>query len=186
MIYSDFASTTFLKNFCKTLGVDGQIAPYLLKASSITDLINRAQRYNLISLPDDKDYKGIVLDESVEQPIINFINFSAMDYKKRYDKSFTVKRGQRTNALIDILDSVPDNLVFLRDRAFKQTDSILVACRSNKPILKRFINTDIPGGIILSTLIPNDPENEDRTSVFQMVSLRLLATFDPEQDRIID
>lgn len=186
MIYSDFASSTFLKNFCKSLGVDSQITPYLLKATSITDLVDRAQRYNLISLPDEKDYKSIVLDESIDQPIINFINFSAMDYKKRYDKDRTVGKRQKTNQLIDLLDSVPNSLVFLRDRAFRQNDSIVIACRANKPLLKRFINTTIPGGIILSTLIPNDPENEDRTSVFQMVSLKLLATFDPDQDRFID
>ena len=186
MISSEFATTTFLKSFCYILGSDSQITPYLLKANSITDLIDRAQRYNLISLPDSNAYDGVVLAENINQPIINFINFAALDYAKRCDETKNKKRRLKTNELIDILDSVPNNLVFLRDKAFKREDSLFVAMRSDKPILKRFINTDIQGGLILSTLIPNDPENEGRTSVFQMVSLRLFVTFDPNQDRYTD
>ena len=173
MIFSPKEETLF-KTICKVAGyTPAPLRMYKSFSEAMSDLYNNGY----INLPTD-DSGRLICRAAVEvtTPIVDFVNFSILTN----DNRFVVKKkgAKNSNKLIEALDSFPNVIQIVSDKAYPPGyKNCFIAMKSTSPELKQYIDIEnICGGIVMSTVIPNDFQFDGQTTVMQLISLKLFLT----------
>jgi hypothetical protein len=162
------SNQTISKSIIKSLG---RPPSDFTDLENIEDLLKKAYVDGLLTLPV-LDYNINIISEG-NGALINFLNLSIYQSNGRSEK---VTRKTLNNFVLNALDSYPDSIILFIDKTLPQGKNIFIGMRSSKPILKKYVNPLIRGGIIMSSLEPNDKENNGKTSIFQFISFDYFKT----------
>lgn len=158
---------TIIKSLYKTVGLNKN--PAVFHITTVKQALEDIYTNSFTTLPVF-DFP-INVDLSNSSVLINFLNFSVYGQDGRLTRGN--KKSVVNNHTLNTLDTFPDTICVFTEANLSKGNNVFIGMRSSHPILKKYVNPEIHGGIVMSSIIPNDIENEGKTSVFQLISFKL-------------